>query len=618
MEALQRPRRLSVAAPAGRAARLLAVAVPLALLGPALAVWARALDDVNIRDVGDAGLAPSVPVAAYVATAVVLVAFVFLAVRERAPDAVLGVMLLVLVVLLHGMTPVVEEVPSFNVSWRHSGVADHILQTGEVDRSIDAYFNWPGFFALLALATDAAGLDSPMGFVQWAPLVFNALYLAPMLVIARSLTSRRRTIWLAALVFVLGNWVRQDYLSPQALAYLMYLCLLAVVLAWFSKRSDAMIRTRSRWRAAVGAIRARGTIGLNDPTTPAQRMALALVAIAAVLVVVPMHQLTPFAACAALLALVWVDQCRLRLLPLIAIVATLGWLVLFAEPFLAGHAEQLREQIGDIASLTSANVGSRVRGAEEHVTIVRLRLLFTAALWAAAALAAFLRFRSRRPVVAIAAVGVAPFPLLALQPYGGEMLLRVYLFALPATAFLVGSLMSDVSNRLPTWLRGAAVSLAVAAMAAAFMFARYGNEQVTLFTPAEVDAIEWVYDVAPRETLLVAPARNLAWQDRYYATYDYETLGSAFEEMEPPLPPSPAGSTLANAVVAFMEERQQTDALFVVTRSLRNYDRLLGAHQWGSVADLERALRRSPRFAVAFENPDATIYRLLDRGQGRW
>jgi hypothetical protein len=40
----------------------------------------------------------------------------------------------------------------------------------------------------------------------------------------------------------------------------------------------------------------------------------------------------------------------------------------------------------------------------------------------------------------MAVLGVTPFLLPVLQPYGGEMLLRVFLFALPAAAFFVARL----------------------------------------------------------------------------------------------------------------------------------------------------------------------------------
>ena len=39
-----------------------------------------------------------------------------------------------------------------------------------IDPDIDAYFNWPGFFTLLATVLGATGLD-PVAVALWAPVV---------------------------------------------------------------------------------------------------------------------------------------------------------------------------------------------------------------------------------------------------------------------------------------------------------------------------------------------------------------------------------------------------------------------------------------------------------------
>ena len=139
--------------------------------------------------------------------------------------------------MLHGATSLIDEEPAFNVVWRHAGVTDYVMTTGRVNPDIDAYFNWPGFFILAALVTRTAGLDSALGLSGWAPVAFELLYLPALVVISRAFTADRRLAWVAVWLFYVTNWVGQDYLSPQAMGYLLYLAMVAVILTALSRRA---------------------------------------------------------------------------------------------------------------------------------------------------------------------------------------------------------------------------------------------------------------------------------------------------------------------------------------------------------------------------------------------
>ena len=102
----------------------------------------------------------------------------------------------------------------------------------------------------------STGLPGAVGFLRWAPLVFELLYLPPVLVIARFSGAGVRAGWLGVLLFYATNWIDQDYFSPQALNYLFYLVILATVLAcWQPSRIEAGAR-------CGGAVRDRLTVAL--------------------------------------------------------------------------------------------------------------------------------------------------------------------------------------------------------------------------------------------------------------------------------------------------------------------------------------------------------------------
>ncbi|OSC55935.1 hypothetical protein B5181_35260, partial [Streptomyces sp. 4F] len=62
------------------------------------------------------------------------------------------------------------------------------------------------------------GVDNAAMYMAWWPLVSSVLLLLPLLLIYRTFTEDRRLIWTAVWLFCVGNWVGQDYFSPQSVA----------------------------------------------------------------------------------------------------------------------------------------------------------------------------------------------------------------------------------------------------------------------------------------------------------------------------------------------------------------------------------------------------------------
>jgi hypothetical protein len=518
--------------------------------------------------------------------------------------------LVVLVVMLHGATSFMDTEPAFNVVWRHAGVTDYVLQTGTVNPDIDAYFNWPGFFFLAALATRATGLHTALGLSGWAPVAFELLYLPALVVITRTFTSDRRLAWSAVWIFYMTNWVGQDYLSPQAVAYLLYLAVVAVVLTCLSRTAAPDLAVwRDRGARLLVTLRARRPgvaleeAGAAEAVSPTQRSALVLVCIVLIAVMVATHQLTPWMMLSSLIALVGLRRCTARGLPVITIVLLVAWLTYLATAYLDGHLKPLLGQTLDLQQAVSANVGGRLQGSADHLLVVRLRLVMTALVWALAVIGLVRGLRRGASSPSHAIVAAAPAALAALQPYGGEMLMRVYLFSLPfAACFAAQALMPARGWR---GLRAVAV-LAVAGvvLVTGFLFTRYGNVRATLFTPAEVHAVERLYAIAPRGSLLVAASPNLPWKQRHYAEYRYQLLSRqlAFNDAHP----TPA--QLAAEVARYMDGYRPRRAYLILTRSQKVYDAVLGAPTWGSAADIERAVTRSRLFSKVFDNGDGKLF----------
>jgi hypothetical protein len=589
----------------------------------AVVVWTISLQSVSIRDVGDAGIVTALPPAAFAALAVACLSFAVAVAQRRPSQLVLTLHLVLLIYMLYGASTLIEQVPTFNVSWRHAGIITSIVNHGDVSRETNAYFNWPSFFILGAFATKLAGLgSSPLSFIPWAPVVFELLYLAPLIVISRAVTSDPRLPWVAAWVFYLTNWVYQDYFSPQALAYFLYLALFAIVLRWFSHRREVGGRPFRRAAAATqalivipksvtSALRVEdggGAPHVASPRLARQRAALVAVCFLLVAAAVPTHQLTPYAILAGATALVVLRLCSFSMLPAIALVLTVTWSVFAAGPYLNGH---LGAQVGpsQAGSLLSSVTG-RVVGSQAHVVIAYLRLATTICLWGVAALVGLnMLRRRRREWLGHIALAAAPFGLMMLSAYGGEILLRVYLFSLPFVAALVASLLLAVAGRNSTWRRASVLGLAGLVLATGFLFTRYGNERANLFTRSEVQAVQHLYHIAPGGSVLAVPNSDLPWTFRGVRAYHYTTLT---RELRPSNGPDsgPSGSQLAERVARALNRRGVPASYLVITRSNRQYDRVVGQATWGSVARLQRGVERSPSFRTVYATPDATIFQL--------
>ncbi|MPZ15701.1 MAG: hypothetical protein GEU73_14980, partial [Chloroflexi bacterium] len=196
----------------------------------ALLLWLVALSSVQIRDVSDLGLVAVLPAGAFVALGLLLLSYALALRQQPLRTHVLLLHVGTLIFMLYGATTVVSVAPRFTIAWRHVGVAEYIARTGTVAPLIDAYHNWPGFFALIAFVSDVAGFDSAIHLAPWAPVVFNLLYLCPLIVILRTAAVDERTVWIGVWFFCLTNWIGQDYLAPQALSFFLYLVVLAVIL----------------------------------------------------------------------------------------------------------------------------------------------------------------------------------------------------------------------------------------------------------------------------------------------------------------------------------------------------------------------------------------------------
>src|SRR5947207_7159285 len=113
------------------------------------------------------------------------------------------------------------------------------------------------------------------------------------------------------------------------------------------------------------------------------------------------------------------------------------------QTFLAGHLSDVFGEFQLFSSL-SQNVTSRVVGNPQHTFITHIRIYMSLLVWGFAFISAFIRWLRGYRDATIVLLALTPLPFFIIQPYGGEMLLRSYLFALPPMVFFMAAFFYDV------------------------------------------------------------------------------------------------------------------------------------------------------------------------------
>ncbi|WP_427128980.1 hypothetical protein [Pseudarthrobacter sp. S9] len=575
---------------------LAAVAAAALVLG----VWS--LTRVDPLQIGGAGLIRALPPAYFIALALSLAGFVASLSLRRFVPALLTWQVLVTVIVLDGADPIIHGLPRLEASFRHLGIADNIAQSGQLDPGLDAYFNWPGFFDLLGMLSGATGVKDLMGIATWAPVGINILLLAPLLALAKRLTANPRQAWAAVWIFYLTSWVGQDYLSPQAYSFVLMLTLIACLLSAFSGWAWPTDRNRfSTWLARIVS-RLDGAVPRQGLVEPSKADAAVLVVVCSLilLAMTASHQLSPFAVIPIMAVLLLTGRLRLRFLPVLAVVLPVGWLLFAASTYLQGHYGQLFGSFGDIGANTVGALNTRVSGSDAHMFVVYTRMAEVALVWILAVVGAIAGYRRKAPWLAAAACALAPLVLIPAQPYGGELLLRLYLFSLPfAVCLAVLPLMSDRSAGL-SLRRALGLLLLGSVLATATVVSRYGNDGMESFSNDEIAVVNRLYSTAPTGAVLIEAVRNTPWRFQHYADYDYRALVAA----EPSHATAPLTCDAANQIA------HKSGAYLIITESQQEAADLRGSTPPGDLQRFIATCGTNPGWTKVFENAGGVIFHI--------
>ncbi|GGO57738.1 lipopolysaccharide biosynthesis protein [Streptomyces lasiicapitis] len=564
------------------------------------------LGESDLDRMGGLGLISVLPLPTLAGAVLLVGVFASLLWLERPNRWLLLLTLVATVVSLHALPAVIETEPRFATAWQHLGFLEYIDRTGTAVPDLDARWSWPGFFAAAAFVAKACGVSDMTEVIRWWPTAIQLLYLAPMLLLTRSLRASWRAKWAGLWIFVLGGWVGQDYFSPQGFTYLLYIAFVAILLVWF--RAPRVIWTKRRPGEAE-----------VEPANRRQQAVLLLVLMGLFAGTVPAHQLTPFVMLGVLTALVVLRRCELRGLPLLCGVLVAVWLGFFAEPYWSGHFDELFGGVGGVGGNVSSSVSGRIEGGSStHKLVLYVRVALAGSVMALACWGWLRRRGHKYREVSLLVLTFVPFLGFGMQSYGGEMALRVFMFALPGAALLAGlalfprtGVTAKERDRDRVSLAPLAALLAGLVLMGGFLIARWGNEPFERVRTGEVAAMEYVYAHDD-------PTARLLWMSNDTVTNVTPAIPWGKQDAEkveyvPTLaPPDPV---LVSGLVKALKDAGPNSYL-MINRSQTVYLQMDTGYPENWDTRLTHNLDRRSELKKVYSNADATLYALRAQPEG--
>jgi|GEM_PF-166555 len=601
--------------------------VPLLLIGllaAAVTLWGVSLSRMNVEGLGGFGLTDRFPITFWLALVLLCAGFALAIHHPRRSPGWAAAYTVGLLLAERATSAIVYPTLLYNWAWKHVDIIDRLSANGghlKLDNSLGdmaAYDQWAGFFAGNAALVKLLGVHDALAYARWAPFVSSLLLLVPLVLIYRVFSRDSRLVWTAVWIFYLCNWVGQDYFSPQAFAFALYLGVLAVV---FRRMARPAKPGKHAAADAVHPLTGRPVgLPLLDRRQRLLWTALLTVPIAAI---AASHQLTPLMLGLGLFAVALHPRYRNWPLAAVGLVLPVLWDATSALSFVTLNMKSLIAAFGNLMANSSATTGATPTGIGPVTISWFDRGLSAAAV--ALAVAGVLRHPALRrtafPLVLACVVGI---PMMVANNYGGEMIFRVFMFMLPMLAFFGAAAMhprqrpvavpgpvAEGSRYAQPVPRPSAAVTATAlpvllVLALAFFPSYYGKDAINYYPPGEVRLVETMWRLAPSGSYLVAPDNDFPDADRHYAEdghywFDTDTPATVKNILADP------AAALAGGFEADHLGKGQV-GLVLITQSEINDAELSGLLPPGSLAKIEASLSASPSFEVAAHNAYGTVF----------
>jgi len=238
--------------------------------------------------------------------------------------------------------------------------------------------------------------------------------------------------------------------------------------------------------------------------------------------------------------------------------------------------------------IAEREVTRRISGSQSHIAVANIRLLFSSifALIGLAGVILLCFFRKKfYQIIPLLIITLAPLILLTLSSQYGELLPRIYLFALPGMAFL-GAMLLDVKKRVPIFI----ICLLLIACCPLHVISRYGNQASDYLSRAQLSGVTFFHDNTAGGYVVGAWPIGLR---RDIERYQHESLQGAVWE---------------DSKLVFTEDVLQNLPCYV---SISRRDKARQELAKGDIEffnEIEKTLKTDTGCGFIYHNPDLRLY----------
>ena len=551
--------------------------LPAALLAASVAAWLLAAPSLSTDTIDNRGLLFAA--SPLFAVSLVLCALAFLVAVGGRRHGLAALALGASVVLTRLPTAVAVSLPLYSWTYKHFGVIDYVSTYGHLDHGVDIYHSWPGMFTLFAWVNELTGTNS-FQLALWFTPIYQLALTAAIYVMARAWRLGRGPALVAAFIAHTANWVAQDYFSPQAVAMLLAVGVLA------------LLAHSGKGRRAIGT-----------PHPAAVWVALPIYA-----GVVVSHQLTPFWLMIVIGAGCVFGQIRPRWVMVVFAATVIGWTALNYDVVSSYGSIFHFDPMGNVAR--NVNGGNPSDG--QRLTSLAGRFT-TISTWLVTGVVLLLRWRrreQRRLTLTLAALALGSFTVLLGQSYGGEAVFRVFLYSIPGCALVIAPAVERWLTGRARWGRAgrlaAVVSLLLLTGAAAQAF--YGAWFANRVDQDALEASVWIVEKAPADSMVLAlapgaPGRVVARYTEFVRNNrDFDGgvdawdgwLGTDFKD-----------GRVNEMTDAMLGDNHPTYA--VITAQMKVYNAYYGLFPPGAIERFENQLLANPHWHTLVHTPSLTV-----------
>jgi len=342
------------------------------------------------------------------------------------------------------------------------------------------------------------------------------------------------------------------------------------------------------------------------------------------------HELSPYILIVEFAVLAACGLLRPRWLPFALAAIAIGYL-LPRLSYVNSHYGLL-SSIGNFfnnATPPSSSTSSTVAVSASQHLIERCEEVLSLCMWALAGVGAWMRRRSTRTVLALVFLAYSPILILAVQAYGNEGVLRVFLFSLPWTAALAASALAPlptlvrtskarsiwrllghpaIRDRLPAGALRA--PLVLGAVLALFFPAFFGDDSFNYMSQTEVSLVTSLLQHAPVGPVycgsLNAPVADTARYNLFPLPVIFGANGLTTR----------ATPGIANLIARdSLSYTNNTEPAYVlITPSMINYSKAYGLVSPRDFAILLASLAHSPKWKLIASESGTVIYELPPSG----